>query len=612
MPLEALNPGSPYVRLRTTESSHSPRNQRMIRKWFSACKSDHTACQIPGNDHPSNTSTQSLIFPTRLIDIGSPLALEQHQRIVDTDELMVPVDYVSLSHRWAKQPQLKTKRCNILAHRDRLPLDKLPPTFTEAIEVTRQLGLRYLWIDSLCIIQEDEADWRVESQKMGDIFKNSAVTIAAADAVGTDADMIDYGLSSPHLIDRLAVKIILPLEKLPLNKLSQKLKRGDEIFVWKYIWRATPSLENEDQHTVVIRPRTPALWKTAQRSKWYNRGWVLQEILLSRRMIYFTKHKLYWSCYEATRDEGGGDPEAPFRFSLFSTKSHRDPTKSWAIRMSEYVRCELSYGSDRLMAIAGIASIFTSSHSINIQVGIVEDPTGESLLWYTRERCLSNLRDFHAPSWSWASLDGLVSFDMLSPEAAHPSSLIQNLKFGTVRQECGLQNSHQSCNTCVTGRLCFRGPVGRLLCSNSLKHHLENIPESWMMSDDIMSLLLGSAVRVMGKPLSRYDPHGNRQSLPRGLFVPDHTVLLKAASGPQFLGFMIPDLVTDSTNNDTVICVGIQRWGQSQPARDNDSIDIIALQEIDRSPFMYRRVGRGRVICNSWLSTCKDEDIIIA
>jgi Heterokaryon incompatibility protein (HET) len=109
----------------------------------------------------------------------------------------------------------------------------MPPTFHDAIEVTRNLDFRYLWVDSLCITQGDPVELQSESQKMCEIFESSSCTIATVDSV---AKGIDRGLFLPCDSDPLAVKLSLPLDKTPLSTLSRKIfPEKDSVYVWKYM-----------------------------------------------------------------------------------------------------------------------------------------------------------------------------------------------------------------------------------------------------------------------------------------------------------------------------------------------------------------------------------------
>ncbi|PQE24439.1 heterokaryon incompatibility protein [Rutstroemia sp. NJR-2017a BBW] len=116
--------------------------------------------------------------------------------------------YLTLSHRWGERPKTEPTKDNFDRFKQALPMDELPPTFKDAITATRQLGLQYIWIDSLCIIQHDKEDWVHESAKMGDIFESSSCTLAAVDALDDDSN--DQGLFLPRS-NPLAVRICCPV-----------------------------------------------------------------------------------------------------------------------------------------------------------------------------------------------------------------------------------------------------------------------------------------------------------------------------------------------------------------------------------------------------------------
>lgn len=140
--IESLYQSSHLVPRRRTEPPSSPWTYRMIREWVEVCQNDHNAFSH------SFISNSKVFQPTRLIDVGLREEGYILPRIVETS-CNTPVKYVTLSHRWAKLHTLITTQTNISDHRLKLPMDKMPPTFKDAMEVTRQLGFQYRCIDSL-------------------------------------------------------------------------------------------------------------------------------------------------------------------------------------------------------------------------------------------------------------------------------------------------------------------------------------------------------------------------------------------------------------------------------------------------------------------------------
>lgn len=358
------------------------------------------------------------LLPTRIIDVGSLEAPGPRPRLFVSKKILG--QYIALSHRWSKSIATKLKCANLSQYEEELPANGIPPTFRDAIEVTRQLGFRYLWIDSLCIIQDDEVDWLQESQKMGAIFEEAACTIAAVDSV--DDDGTDHGLFLSRDTDPLSIKLTLPYKKVPLSRLSQRVfKTHASVYIWKVRWlREEPTLKTCVKNTITVRPRIVSSWKRVPRSNWHNRGWVLQERLLSRRLIYYTKEKLSWSCFTKSGDEEGDEPKVAARTSLLPVQreSGFPAFATWRHIISDYQSCQLTFSKDRLAALSGISARLETYFSCKIYAGILHcspHDAAENLLWYARKPALRTFKEFHSPSWSWAALNSEISLSMRTP-----------------------------------------------------------------------------------------------------------------------------------------------------------------------------------------------------
>ena len=126
--------------------------------------------------------------PNRLIDLG-PLDVPVQPRLLLTEHVTSPISYATLSHRWgsAKMFQLTSK--NVDSLQQRIPLAELSQTFQDAFVASKKLGVRFIWIDSLCIVQDQPDDWQKEAAKMKDIYSHARFNISA-----TGADTSDDGL----------------------------------------------------------------------------------------------------------------------------------------------------------------------------------------------------------------------------------------------------------------------------------------------------------------------------------------------------------------------------------------------------------------------------------
>jgi hypothetical protein len=134
---------------------------KTVKSWFENCSKSHRTCvrQFPGR------------LPRRVIDVGHTEAF-----LYETKGEIAP--YITLSHCWAYSKPLKTTKANLSEHKGHLAWNRLPLAFQECILIARALGIRYAWIDSLCIVQDDEEEWELESAGMARIYEYSTITLA--------------------------------------------------------------------------------------------------------------------------------------------------------------------------------------------------------------------------------------------------------------------------------------------------------------------------------------------------------------------------------------------------------------------------------------------------
>ena len=144
--------------------------------WLEECLETHKICSASTADDPP--------LPHRVIDVGSINGVAEPHLLETSGQVG---NYLILSHCWGGGCPIMTTSKNIQSHLIQLKLLDLPRTFRDAIQVTRKLGCRYLWIDSLCIIQDNQKDWEVEAALMQQYYRQSLLTIAAADANNSEA-----------------------------------------------------------------------------------------------------------------------------------------------------------------------------------------------------------------------------------------------------------------------------------------------------------------------------------------------------------------------------------------------------------------------------------------
>lgn len=229
--------------------------------------------------------------------------------------------YLSLSHRWGGAKVLQTvmgdppgtpngKRGTYSEFQSAIPMASMPKTFRDAVQVTRALGFRYIWIDSLCIVQDRPSDWEAEAKKMGSYYRNAHVTLVAGSAVSADS-----GLFYP--IEGLAAPCHLGSVSLELPNCRH---HGAEPHTFPLFARE-PQMVRSDYGD---GPKPPSTLD--------DRAWVLQEEVLSPRSLIFTEKGLHWECtnlsaselhphgseYQYTRSLSPRDPE-PYGGEVFIT-----------------------------------------------------------------------------------------------------------------------------------------------------------------------------------------------------------------------------------------------------------------------------------------------------
>lgn len=146
----------------------SEANFRLIRLWLSRCLRTHKECALRISSLPS--------IPTRVLDVGTA-SQYQDPKLVSGLGKFGP--YIALSHVWGRQRIITTTKATLEAHKLGIPFNNLSKTSQDAVLIARELSVQYLWIDSLCIVQDSNEDWEVESSKMGEYYRNAILTIAA-------------------------------------------------------------------------------------------------------------------------------------------------------------------------------------------------------------------------------------------------------------------------------------------------------------------------------------------------------------------------------------------------------------------------------------------------
>lgn len=373
------------------ESNASPQSMKMISEWIEQDRLEICYPALKDNwlkkfGHrlkdglKPNTNTENRLphrdpsqLPLRVLDIYGT-ASEQHVKLVPGDVARTN-DYVALSYTWGGlEPTLLTVD-NVDKWLQKIDISELPRTFQDAVWVTRQLNVRYLWIDALCIKQKDRVEWAAESQKMGEIFTFSLVTIAASDASNCEEGFLSL--------------------RDPLANTPCYFKSPSQLL-----------FKLESTHCPIFTGR----------SRLDTRGWVYQERLLAPRTAHFSRRGIgleYLSGHRCECHWIGGIKDspaykkAPFQTDLLeTTKGIWIARRCWGQIIAAYSETSLTRRDDKLAAIAGIVSRVQAVRSLNYSFGHWLEWMPEDLLWSVRQ---PGRRDAtRAPSWSWVSVDARV------------------------------------------------------------------------------------------------------------------------------------------------------------------------------------------------------------
>jgi hypothetical protein len=399
-----------------------------IKEWIASCSKSHSVCA-------QLDKLPKIPLPKRVIVVGD--SSNRHIRLQDSDELGRPNEgsYIALSHCWGKGIHITTKMATIEERKRNIPLDALSKTFKDAISIARNLNIPYVWIDSLCIIQDDPQDLGREISKMASIYSGAALVVAASSSVdgnggclfhrhkpltihGTDSSGDSFEIYGREIIDHS---------------------------VWD--WSSHPYLL-ESAESGPLHPLTV-------------RAWCFQERALATRVVHFTKHEVVFECLSGLSCECGALEsnstyevynfrqavhEGQAQIQLQTTNSSkteeaassaqpkhdwvpnyylpqaygykRSPSlvrdhRWWRNIATEFSSKKITMKTDSLPALAGLATIWSHKSLGRYLAGIWEKDILRYLTWVPSETQVDEAEEtsYVAPSWSWLSAHRAVEWD---------------------------------------------------------------------------------------------------------------------------------------------------------------------------------------------------------
>ena len=374
-----------------TSSTDTRESKSLVAHWLDICEQKHIKC-LPhkGSDW----------YPTRLLDLGSLSDSQIDQlRIIESQRESPTGPYVTLSHRWGGSDVYKLTKTTYANLQSGIRTRTLPRTFRDAVRATKKgLAVRYLWIDSLCILQDpdDQSDWLKEALTMHKVYENAFCNLSATGAADSSQGLF---------FDRR------PEQSQPAE-VTLTLRHFD------------PSVSAKGYLMV----EETAFHRQIESTPLQGRGWVFQERLLARRNLHFCCDQLIWECKElyasetypeGIKTQSGGSPSTtllngdPSELGLGDEEFDNYYHETWGELVTRYSICELTVPTDKVVALAGVAKRMREILQDDYVVGMWRRSLPYQLLWTVRPpskaKQITGPQDtYRSPSFSWLSTEGTV------------------------------------------------------------------------------------------------------------------------------------------------------------------------------------------------------------
>jgi hypothetical protein len=382
-----------------------------VERWLEDCERNHPQC-APGRfrkhtgkeaETGSKSEQQKLLatdfLPKRLLDVGEEPG--STIRLVETESNNIEERYLTLSYRWGETPWFRLEKRNEEELTKETKWSEDFATFTHVVQVARRLKVRYVWIDAMCIIQ-DNGEFRIEGETMDRVYGNSVLNIAAASSADSTGGL--FRTRSTGAI------------------VSTPIEISGSVMFSNGVWRIFPGDIWEHQLLQEIL---------------YRRAWVFQERYLSPRLVHFASKQMFWDCAKLSACETfpSGLPQC-LDFQAAIERHWRErlqnpsrvqpnrqlvgsaddsPEELWRTAVHSYTSCALTNSDDKLLAIWGVAKLVKDILKEEYAVGMWQNNMHEQLAWRVEDcaglRRMSKMQAKKVPSWSWASIAAILNSD---------------------------------------------------------------------------------------------------------------------------------------------------------------------------------------------------------
>ncbi|RYP71211.1 hypothetical protein DL769_004731 [Monosporascus sp. CRB-8-3] len=389
--------------------------------WLERCVGTHERCRRRGRlvaARDSDPEDAPPLLPSRVLDIGT--GTDNDNTLIKLIDCTSPTGlrghYACLSYCWGLTTTMTTTRESYGARTSGIHLSDLPATFRDAVVVARKFRLRYLWIDSLCIFQDDQNDWARESSRMANVYTGARVVIAANRARDSQTGIFHVREGE---LERPGAEIVIP-------NFGTEGGEGEDKVVAQLLYPG-------DQW--------PWLGGFNEPEPLAERGWALQERVLARRVLHFNNRQMYFECDDGIVGEDGfrekwrhcniyGSELEPGSDSVGERRGEnstafggqgaggregkvsrrRSRGNIWYELLWAYGGRKLTKETDKLPALSGLAKLMEKRYGAKYVAGLWSDSLIEGLAWQgLGDRAPASRTEYIGPSWSWASYSGIAA-----------------------------------------------------------------------------------------------------------------------------------------------------------------------------------------------------------
>lgn len=434
-------------------------------RWLEQCHKEHRSCD----------AAVAAKLPSRLV------SLVPFPRLVSTAGWTDRPRYATLSHCWGSTQFLKLTKGNIDSFKHRLPVSELGATFQDALNITSRLGIDFIWIDALTIIQDDAEDWEKEAALMYTVYSNSCLNIAATSATDNSEGI------------RTRDRSIVTSVEVEISVCGKRQW-------WQF------SSRNFYMNAVL-------------ESNLASRAWTIQEKLLPSRTLHLGDQGALWECREfiATELTPDGLSDDILADALVARPRDDSRRRHWDSVVQIYSDANLTFEEDKLPALAGIARRFQDDNQDRYLAGMWKYGLERQLCWFL-ESSPRQRPCWRAPSWSWMSINGTLAGKFESHDSwikrNFPHTYVRVLEASTIPAgpdifgRISSASLLMSCPFLLTGRICrTRSTTGKRIVDLAYEAHKVSI---WWWEDAaaeyesdqvyVLPLLGGPSLYICGRP----------------------------------------------------------------------------------------------------------------